>query len=293
MSKDFEEKTSELINLAEASVDERLEAAEEKNEKVKELRDACECAPKKKGNGGKIILAVVGVLLAILLAVGGASLGILSCATKDEMPVAPSTEDVDMTSFALSAVSEVIKENTITIDNGVVNSILANVKGSVNASTDMIRFDDLFCKIADGKSTLYARVYIDTLDINGFELKLDRSFPVHADFTVGFEDATKSVIVDLGEVYCGKIKIPQTVIDAVLAKVQLPAEVSVKENGIILYDTSTLDAKIDEAMVSVISEKIDGFLGELLAEFATNLTDVELTGATIEGENIVINGSVF
>ena len=46
-------------------------------------------------------------------------------------------------------------------------------------------------------------------------------------------------------------------------------------------------------IIESITSKLDGVLGTLFADFATNLTDVQLTGAAIDGDKIVINGSVF
>ena len=293
MSKEIDEKTKELIELADSSADEKLEAAEKKtDEKVAELREAAGQPAKKKGKGGKIVLAIVGVILALVLAAGGTGLGLLSCATKDEMPAAPGVEPIDMTKFAMNAVTEVVKENTITVDNDVANSLLIKVKDSVNNSTDLIRIDDLFCELVDGKGTLYARVYIDTINVKGIDIKLDKTFPVQADFGVSFDDA-QNVVVEIDDIYCGQFKIPAAIVDSVLAQVEFPEQVSLSEDGNILYDTSKLDAAIDEAVANAITSKLDGVLGTIFADFATNLTDVQLTGAAIDGDKIVINGSVF
>ena len=292
MSKEFDEKTKELIDLAEASEDEKLEAGEKKDEKVEELREASEVAPKKKGKGGKIALVIVGVILALLLAAGGTGFGLLSCATKDELPAAPSTEDVDIKEFTVGAVTEVVTDNTITVNNDVANALFGIVKDKLNASDGAVRFDDLFCELADGKGTLYTRVYIGTLNVSGTELKLDKTFPVQADFTVDF-DEDKNIVIDLGEVRCGKVKIPQAVIDAVFASVEVPEEMTLDEDGIIRYDTSDIDAKIDEAVSNAITSKMDGVLGNWFADIATDIIDVELTGASIDGDSVVINGKII
>lgn len=302
MNNDFEKKTSELIELAnetteEIEVSEKAETeAVEAVEAKKEAISVPDVPAKKKGKAGKVILAIVLVIVALLAALVGTGCGLISCATADELPEAtPAITKDEMTEFALDAAAEVIKENTISVKPDVINFILNTVKDSVNnsAPTEMIRIEDLFCEIAEGKGTVYARAFIGTIDINGFKLKLDKTVPVKADFNIGFNNDTKDIIIEIGEIKCGKINIPREIVLTALASVELPEEVKVDENGNLLYNTSGLDAMIDEAVTDAITSSMEGTLGGLLAGFATDLINVDLTDAKIVDDKVVIEGTVF
>ena len=293
MNNDFEKKTEELIELANETNEEVAEVVEEKKEAIS-VPDVP--AKKKKGKAGKVILAIVLVIAALLAAIVGAGCGLLSCATADELPEAtPAATKDEMTEFALSAAAEMIKESTISVEADVINSVLNSVKEAVNnsASSEMLRVDDLFSEIKDGKGTVYARAYIGTIDINGFKLKLNKTVPVKADFNIGFNNETKDIIIEIGEIKCGKINIPRNIVLTALAAVELPEELKVDENGNILYNTAGLDAMIDEAVSDAITSSMEGTLGGLLAGFATDLINVDLTDAKIVDDKVVIEGTVF
>lgn len=283
---DFEKKTEQLIQLADG------EAPVVKAESL----PVDDVQPVKKGGGGvlvKILLAIVGVILVLALALVGTGCGLVSCVTADTMPEAPASVEIDMTEFALGAVTEIIKENTISVDEDFVNSLLVKVVDTVNASTDLIQINELFCDIENGAGIVYARIYVGTINVKGFDIKIDRVVPVQAGFNVDFDEETKDVIAKIGEINCGKITIPDAVIDTVLAQIELPQDVTVDADGNIRYNTATLDAMIDQAMTDAISSSVEGSLGGLLSNFATNLINVELTDAQIIDNEIVISGSVF
>lgn len=282
MSKELEKKTEELIKLADGSitgVNADGQTADEKR--------------RKKGTAGKVILSIIGIILVLALALVGTGCGLFVCATADEMPDAPEVTELDTTAFILDAVKEIITQNTITLTPETINEILARVTEQVNASTDILRIDDFFCEMENSMGTLYARVYIDTIEVKGITVKIDRVVPVQADFNVSFDDETKEIIAQVGQINCGKLNIPDLIVHSVLAKVSLPKDVSIDENGCIRYDTTTLDAMIDEAMSDAITSSVSGTLGGLLSDFATSLVNVELTGAEIDGSELVISGTVF
>ncbi len=284
---DFEKKTEQLIELAggEAPI-------------VKaEALPVDSIQPKRKGNGGviagKILLTVLGIVVVLAVALLGTGCGLLSCATADTMPEAPAATEIDLTAFALDAVAEIIKENTISVDEEFVNSLLVKVKETVNGSTDMIRLDDLFCDISNGEGTVYVRAYVGTINVNGYDLKINRVVPIEAGFNVAFDAETKDIIAQIGEINCGKIAIPDKIIDIIIAQIELPADVTVDADGNIRYNTATLDGMIDKAMADAISSSIEGSLGGLLSNWATNLVNVDLTDAKIVDDELVISGTVF
>ena len=285
MNNDFEKKTEELIELAEG---------ESKVAKVEDL-PVDEPQPRKKKGGvvGKILLAIVGIIVILAAALVGTGCGVIACATADEMPEAPAATELDTTKFVLDAVTEVITKKTITLTPDTINNVLVKVKDQVNASTDLIRIDDLFCELENGAGTIYARVYIGTVEVKGFSINVDKVVPLQAAFNVDFDTETKEIIAEIGQISCGKIGIPDAVINAILGQLSLPADVTVDADGNIRYNTSTLDAMIDEAMGEAITSSVSGTLGSLLSDFATNLINVELTDAEIVDDTLVISGEVF
>lgn len=311
MNNDFEKKTAELIELANETTEEAVEAVEEKKLPIS-VPDVP--AKKKKGKAGKVILAIVLVIVALLAALVGTGCGLVSCVTADELPEAtPAATQEDLKAFVGTAAAEMIKENTISVDSSIINFVLNTIKDSVNKSApaDMFSVEDLFSEIKDGKGTIYARAYINTIDIKGFKLKIDKTVPVKADFKIGFNNETKDIIIEIGEVKCGKIVIPREVILIALAAVELPEEVKVDENGNLLYNTAGLDAMLDEAVAGAITSGaeditsgMDGFFGDLLSDLingaanaaanaANKLVNVELNDANIVEDKIVIEGEVF
>ncbi len=287
MNNDFEKKTEELIELAEGNAP-----------VVKaEALPVDDIKPKKKSGAGaviaKILLGIVGVIVLLAAALFGTGCGVISCATADDMPEAPAATEFDTTKFVLDAVTEVITKKTITLNADIINNLLITVKDQVNASTDLIRIDDLFCDLENSGGKLYARVYIGTVEVKGFSINIDKVVPVQADFDVAFDSETKDIIAKIGQITCGKIDIPDVVIDTVLAQISLPEDVTIDADGNIRYNTATLDAMIDEAVGQAITSSVSGALGGLLSDFATNLINVELLDAKIDGENLVISAEVF
>lgn len=304
MNNDFEKKTAELIELA----NETTETAEKVEKKA--AIDVPDVPAKKKGRAGKVVLAIVLVIAAIIASLFGAGCGLLSCATADELPKAtPAATKDDLKGFVVDAAVEMFKEKKISVGSDIINYILNTIKDSVNKSApaEMVQIEELFSEIKDGKGTIYARAYIGTIDVKGFKLKINKIVPVKADFNIGFNNETKDIIVELGEVKCGKITIPREIILTALAAVELPEEMKVDENGNILYNTAGFDAMIDEAVAGVITSNVegatsnmDGFLGDLLNSWAegvagavTERVNVELTDANTDGDKLVIEGEIF
>jgi len=282
---ELKEKTDALIKLAEGE----SEVVEEKKLPV----DEPEVRKRGVGVGVKILLAVLGVIVILIGALVGTGCGVLSCATVDNMPEAPAASEMDTTEFILGAVTEVIKENTITLTPEFINNLLIKVKEQVNASTDLIRIDDLFCEMSDGSGVIYARVYIGTVNVKGFSININKVIPVQAAFNVDFDNETKEIVAQIGEITCGKIDLPDALIDTVLAQIELPENVTVDAEGNIRYNTAELDAMIDKAVGEAIASSVEGTLGGLLSSFATELINVDLTDAEIIDDNLVISGSVF
>lgn len=266
---------------------------------------------KKRGGAGKVILWIVGVIVALLLVVGVAGLLVFSAATRDAMPAAPSVSSTDMATFATDAAVEVVTENKITVEPADIGAVLDQVKASVNGSTDKIRIDDLFCEMSGERGTIYARIFVGSVNVAGKEIKLNKTLPVQAGFGVRFE--APSIVVILDDVKCGKITIPQSIIDTALGSATLPEELSVK-NGNIYYDTSNLDGMIDGILEASITNAVNdsgviSFIGKLFGEdaannvassaasaltnLATNATNVELSDAYIVDSNLIIEGKVF
>ncbi|MBE6754681.1 MAG: hypothetical protein E7559_10110 [Ruminococcaceae bacterium] len=259
---------------------------------------------------GKVILWIVGIILALLIVVGAAGLLTFSAATRDTMPL-PSVSPTDMKEFALDAAKEVVTDNKITVEAADIDTVLATVKDTVNGSTDMFEVRDLFSSLQGNKGTIYARVYIDTINVKGIELKLDKVLPVQVDFGVSFD--APSIVVVLDQFKCGSITIPQSIIDSVLGSVALPEEMTVK-NGNIYYDTSNLDSMIDGILEASITNAVNNsgivsFLGNIFGEdaaaniadqaasaltgVASKATNVELNNAYIEDGALIIEGKVF
>lgn len=259
---------------------------------------------------GKVILWIVGIILALVVVVGAAGLLTFSAATRDNMPV-PTVSPTDMKDFAIGAAKEVVTENKITVEPADIDTVLAKVKDSVNGSTDLFEVRDLFSSLEGNKGTIYARVYVDTVNVKGLELKINKVLPVQVDFGVEFD--SPCIVIILDQFKCGSITIPQSIIDSVLGSVALPEEMYVK-NGNIYYDTSNLDSMIDGILEASITDAINNsgiisFLGNLFGQdaassiasqaastitgVATNATNVELNNAYIEDGKLIIEGKVF
>jgi len=309
MKSDFEKKTAELIELANETTEEvgKVEAADKKKAAI-EVPDVP--AKKKKGKAGKVILAIALVIFALIAALAGAGCGIISYATADELPEAtPAATKDDLMPFIKRAAVEMVKDKQISVDTSIINYILNTVKDSVNNSApeELIQINELFSEIKDGQGTIYARAYIGTIEVKGFKIKVNKVVPVKADFNISFNNETKDIVVEIGEVKCGKITIPRNVILTALAAVELPEDMKVDENGNILYNTSGLDAMIDEAVSEIITSSVEevtsdmnGFLGNLLNNLAENVAgavtkrvNVELTDANTNGDKLVIKGEIF
>lgn len=310
-------KTTAAEEIVEAKTEEAAEIAEAKPAETSVSKPAApkpaEKDSKKKSRAVKAVGVVIGVVLFVAILAAIAAAVLLGMATKDDMPAAPTASASDMNTFVAGAVQEVLKDNTITVDSSDVDMILNEVKASVNGSTDMLEIKELFCVLANGKGTIYSRVYVDELDIQGHNIKLNKTLPVQVGFGIDFDDETKEIIVILEDIRCGAIKIPQGIVDSVLSKIQLPEEMRVK-NGNIYYNTANLDAQIDEMVAGLISSYIKessvaNFLGGLLGEdtanglidsitdgvsnVAANVTDVQITGAHIDDNKLIIDGQVI
>ncbi len=267
---------------------------------------------KKKSKAGKAVLVIVIIiaLLAVLLGVG--AFITLRAATKDTIPLAPSASDVEVKTVALDAAAEVLEKKTITIDNDKINTILGQVKDSVNGSANgKFEIRDLFCEMADSKGTIYGRVYVKEARIGGVNVKLDKVFPVTVGFDVDF-GAPELVIIP-EKIMCGSIDFPMDKVSKILDGLKLPENMRAAD-GRIYYDTSTLDAQIDAILAAKISESVSNsgaidLLGSIFGEdaaagmadkiagiasdAASNATDVQLTDAQIVDDKLVISGQIM
>lgn len=241
-------------------------------------------APEKKkmGAGGKILIAVGCILLAVILAVG--VLGY--CLLKDTMPQpSESYKEMDLSAFVVDAAKGLLADNTITLESQHLDYILATVKENLNSSDAPYTVNDLFMVISDGKATLYGRADVDVLGMT-------ITVPAQVDVAVSFAD--NKVVLDIQKVTCGVISAPDAIVGYVLDMVSgsLPENFSV-ENGSICYDVSTLGEMIDQELANQISSSTDGWLAELLVSATQELVDVELTNAYIDGDKLIIEGSVL
>ncbi len=265
---------------------------------------------KKMGVVGKIVLTVVGIIVALVLVVGVAALLTVNAATTDKLPPAPSASDADMQSFLVGAATEVLTNKTITVEDKNIDTLLDEVKNST-AGNDMFEIQELFCKLDGSKGTIYGRILIKEITVKGIKLKINRVAPIKAGFNVSFEAPEIVIVID--EVSCGTINIPRSIISSVLAKLTLPEGMR-SENGMIYYDTSDLDAKIDAILAEKITtsitqseavSKLEQLFGADVAsdlanklaaaatEVATSATNVELNGASITDGKLVIEGKVL
>lgn len=266
---------------------------------------------KKKGKGGKIAIILIAVIAVLALLICGGAFFTLKKATTDTLPAAPSATDIELKTVALDAAVEVLNKNTITIDSDRINLILDQVKTSVNGSTDKMQVNDLFCKLENSKGTIYGRVYIKEAEVSGIKVKLDKVFPVQIDFDVDF--AAPEIVIIPEKLMLGSIEFPMTYLAKALDSVQLPENMRA-ENGLIYYDTSTLDSQIDEILAaeittSVNSSDVIGLIGNIFGEeaadgiagkvagyaasFASDVTDVQLTDAQIVDDKLIISGQVI
>ena len=257
--------------------------------------------PKKKSKAGKVILIIFIVLLALALLLAGAAFLTVRAATRDKLPQAPAVSTSDMNEFAVNAAREVLSENTITIDSSQFNAVLEQAKNTVNQSSDGVRVDDLFCELKDGKGAIYARVYVEEMAMNnGGKVRIDKTFPVELDFDVGFTAPEIEFIPE--KLTCGTIDVPMSTVSSVLDGTQFPENMR-SENGVIYYDTSSLDAKIDQILVEQIAEKmkenellgaLSNILGEdMISDIVTETTDVQIHDADIVDDKLIISAQIM
>lgn len=237
---------------------------------------------KKLGAGGKILIVLGCILLAVILAVGAFGY----CLLKDTMPQ-PSEgyKEMDLSAFVVDAAKGLLADNTITLESQHLDYILATVKENLNSSDAPYVVNDLFMVISDGKATLYGRADVDILGMT-------ITVPAQVDVAVSFAD--NKVILDIQKVTCGVVSAPDAIVSYVLDMVSgsLPENFTV-ENGSICYDVSTLGEMIDQELANQISASTDGWLAELLVSATQELVDVELTDAYIDGDKLIIEGSVL
>lgn len=266
----------------------------------------------KKGGAGKAVLVILIVIALLALLIGAAAFLTVRAATKDTIPLAPSASDVDVKTVAIDAAAEVLNKNTVTIDSEKINTVLDQVKESVNGSSEgKFEVRDLFCELADGKGTIYGRVYVKEAEVGGVKVKLDKVFPVTVGFDVDFEAPELIVIPE--KIMCGSIDFPMARVNKILEGLTLPENMRAAD-GKIYYDTSTLDAQIDAVIAAKISESVSNsgavdLLGSIFGEdaaagmadklsgiasdAAANVTDVQLTDAQIVDDKLIISGQIM
>jgi len=274
------------------ALDDKIDAAEDRMEDVEKK------AKPKKSKAGKVILTIFIVLLALVLiaaiAVGALGFSLFNKATAEiDLPVEQKVSASDMTLFVAEACVELLSDDQIVINNNEMQALIDKVKPAVESSLagTPVVLKDLFCVFAEDKGTIYGQVYISELEVSGIKLPINKDVTVKAEFDVRFE--APYIVAQIKEVYCGELAIPVSLVTQFTSGIQLPSGLKL-EGDEIYYDVSGLDSMIDEMLPSVMSESLgEGFLASALSDLLVESTDVEITGADIIDNELVIDGHIF
>lgn len=238
----------------------------------------------------KIVIIVLAVVIGLALILGIAGLVVINRATTDNMPENTTTPS-DMTVFIAESALEILSQDKITVTGGDMDLVLSKVMESANNSLpEDYQISELFCVLAEDKGTIYARIAVKKVTLGGITLNLDTVLPVSAHFDVSMQDA--NLVLNLEEIKCGEITIPNSIIKAATSSVTLPEGIAMQGTEI-YYDISGLDAKLDAAITDAIKNSVGDSLGGLLSGLVSDATDVQLQSADIVGDELIIEGSLF
>ncbi len=275
------------------ALDDKIDAAEERIEDAEE-----QAKPRKKSKAGKVILTIFIVLLALVLvaaiAAGVFAYSLFNKATAEvELPVEQKVSASDMTMFVAESCIGLLADDCIKVGNDDMQMLIDKVKGTVEASLKgtPVELKDLFCILAEDKGTFYGTVHITELNVKGFDIAINKDVDFSANFDVNFEDPY--IVAQIKELKCGELDIPVSLVTQFASGIQLPEGLKL-EGDEIYYDVSGIGAMVDEKLPSVMSESLgDGFLASALSDLLVESLEVEITGADIVDNELVIQGKIF
>lgn len=271
---------------------------------------------KKKGKAGKVILIILIVLLSLILLLAGAAFFTVRAMFTDKMPQAPVTDSAvgtDMDALITSSAKDILFEKSMSVDSSTVNELLDMIKETVNDSVDIVRVDDLFCEFSDSKGIVYSRVYVDTVSLNGRDIKVGRTIPVSLGLDAGFDDPC--VILTPSDLRCGTVKVPEFILKKILENIPsdgndseggentAPVENTARiEDGKIYIDIDDFNSYAEQLTDSEINEMLsdhDTFeayraaIGDdSIFNYINDSTDVQISGIGIENDKLVISADV-
>ena len=253
---------------------------------------------KKQSKAGKVVLTVVIVIVALVLlaviAAGIIGVTIINKATAETpLPVDQKVEASDMTMFVAEACVGLLANDQIVVGNDDIQMLVDKVKPTVDSSLAgmPVELKDLFCVFAEDKGTIYAQLYITEVEVKGIKLNINKDIYVSAPIDVSYE--APNIVAQIKEINCGSLSIPVSFITKFLGNIALPEGLRI-EGDEIYYDVSGLDAMVDEMLPTVMSEQMgDSFLSTALSDLLVESTNVEITGADIIDDQLIIEGHIF
>ncbi len=252
--------------------------------------------PKKKSKAGKVIggilIALVAIVLVLLIGVGIFASVLFNKATT-EVDVPQKVEASNIAMFGAEAAVGLLANDEIVVGNDDMQMLMDKVKPSLESALAgmPVRLDDLFCVLANDQGTIYAQLYVSELDVKGINIKLDKEVTIAATIDVNYEEP--SIVAQIKELKAGELEIPVSLITPFLSSVQLPEGLKI-EGDEIYYDVSGLDAMVDEMLPQAMESGLgDNFFSSFLSDLLVEETDVEITGADIVGDELIINGHLF
>lgn len=253
---------------------------------------------KKQSKAGKVILTIVlvlvGLVLLALIALGIAGFTVFNKATAEvALPTEQKAEASDMTLFIAEACVSLLSEDQIVVGNDDLQMLVEKVKGTVEGSLagTPVELKDLFLILSEDKGTIYGQVFISELEVKGINIALNKDVYFTADIDVSYE--APNIVAQIKEVNVGTLTIPVSLITQFTGNVQLPEGLKL-EGDELYYDVSGLDAMIDEMLPTVMSESLgDNLLSSALSDLLVESTNVEITGADIIDDELIIEGHIF
>jgi len=252
--------------------------------------------PPKRSKAPRIIVGILIGLVALVL-IAAIAVGIIAAVMINkatvETPMPQKVESSNMTMFGAEAAVGLLADDQIIVGNDDMQMLMDKVFASVSSSLKgtPVELQDLYCQFANDQGTIYAKAYISELEVSGINLKLDKTVNVVATFDVNYEEP--NIVAQIKELKCGDLSIPVNLVTSFAANISLPEGLSI-DGDEICYDVSGLDAMLDEALPQAMSEGLgDNMLSNMLSDLLVEKTDVEITGADIVGDELVINGHLF
>lgn len=255
-----------------------------------------EAQPKKKSKAGKVILGIFLGLIALVLVAGIALAVIAGSMVKKatvELDMPQKVESSNMALFGAEAAVGLLANEEIVVGNDDMQMLMDKVLATVSSSLQgtPVELKDLYCQFADDQGTIYGKVFISELEVYGINLKLNKTVDFNAVFDVNYE--APNIVAQIKELKCGELSIPVNLVTKFAGAVALPEGLSI-EGDEIYYDVSGLDAMLDEMLPQAMSEGLgDNFLTNYISDLLVKESDVEITGADIVGDQLVINGHLF